>query len=374
MQSEDLAQKLDSILAPYAVKHSQSKGRAHKQDPDQLRTPYQLDRDRVLHSKAFRRLKDKTQVFTPKTGDHFRDRLTHTLEVAQISRSLARNLEANEDLAEVIALAHDLGHTPFGHAGEYALDECAKKHGESFEHNTQSKRIVEFLEDTYPSHPGLNLTFETLEGLQKHQTPYDQAAESFVSASVEAQIVNLADEIAYNNHDLDDGIRSGILKIQDVQQLELWQQAATELDSSPDQIKMRTRYISHMMKAMLQDLIDNSLQKLKEINSLEQVYQTEDKLLNFSSSMRQKVNELRKLLHTKFYMSAEVQKQTKEGQQIIQGLFETYMQSPEKMPQSFQAKIAKGKKTVTIVMDYVSGMTDTYAKIKLKEDALPQML
>jgi dGTPase len=348
MQSLQLAQRLDSILKPYSVKHSSSKGRAKAETPDQLRTPFQLDRDRVLHSKAFRRLKDKTQVFTPKTGDHFRNRLTHTLEVSQVSRSLARNLGVNEDLAEVIALAHDLGHTPFGHAGEHALHECAQKHGETFEHNAQSKRIVE---------EALNLTFETLEGLQKHQTPFDQANQKFVSATLEAQIVNLADEIAYLNHDLDDGLRSGEINMSQIQELKIWPEQGS---------------ISQLMKLMLQDLITQTEQNIanQNIQSLEDVYASQTKLVTFSSNMRKMVNELRKFLYQQFYMSDTVMEQTNEGQKIITALFEHYITNQDQLPTDYQQKITDGQKPVIVVMDYISGMTDTYATNKFQEYAL----
>lgn len=359
----DLLSALDSILAPYAVKHSSSKGRTHDEESHELRSPFQLDRDRIIHSKAFRRLKAKTQVLTPSSGDHFRDRLTHTLEVAQVSRSLARNLSLNEDLAEAIALAHDLGHTPFGHAGEDALNECMSEYGLKFEHNEQSKRIVEYLENTYPNHSGLNLTFETLEGLQKHSTPYDQAHNKFVSATIEAQVVNKADEIAYNNHDIDDGIRSGILKVEDLEKLAIWP------DLNIDAQEYRMRYISEMMKSMLKDLVDQTIKNIStlHIRSLGDVYSCDKIIVEFSEPMQEKARELREFLYSKFYYSDEVRTQNEKQKQILKDLFLELVQNPGLMTsQEFtdEAEIA------IIAKDYVSGMTDEFARIKHKEYAM----
>jgi len=365
----NLAQKLDSILQPYAVKHSTSKGRTYQSSVDQFRLPYQLDRDRVLHSKAFRRLKSKTQVFSPFNGDHFRDRMTHTLEVAQVSRSIARILGLNEDLSEVIALAHDLGHTPFGHIGEVALRDACQEYGATFEHNAQSKRIVEVLESPYEDHQGLNLTLETLEGLQKHQTPFDQVSATFVSATLEAQVVNLADEIAYLNHDLDDGISSRILDIKDVQKITLWQEAANKLVEDLDPIKMRSRFISQIMKSMISDLYKQTLEHIADnkIQTLADVYFSQKKLVTFSQEMRLKINDLRKFLFKNFYLSPTVMKDTDLGKKIITDLFQFYMANLSSLPKSLQTKIADGEKPVIMVIDYISGMTDSYAILKHQE-------
>ncbi len=359
----DLLSALDSILAPYAVKHSSSKGRVHEEADHNLRSPFQLDRDRIIHSKAFRRLKAKTQVLSPSTGDHFRDRLTHTLEVAQISRSLARNLSLNEDLAEAIALAHDLGHTPFGHAGEEALNTALQNYNLAFEHNEQSKRIVEHLENTYPEHPGLNLTFETLEGLQKHSTPYDQSNQSFVSATIEAQVVNKADEIAYNNHDIDDGIRSGILKIQDLEKLSIW----PDLNINP--CKFRMRYISEIMKSMLTDLIEQTLANIStmHIRSLGDVYSCDRTIVEFSDSMKLKAKELREFLYEYFYYSEVVSKQNEEQKRILTELFNYLVENPDSLPED---EFTKDDEVAIIAKDYISGMTDDFARLKYKEHAV----
>lgn len=361
--SSQLAENLDSILAPYAVKHSFGKGRLNPEPTDKFRTRFQLDRDRILHSKPFRRLKNKTQVFTPSTGDHFRDRLTHTLEVSQIARSLARILSLNEDLAEVIALSHDLGHTPFGHAGEYALRDCMRQHGLDFEHNQQSLHLV----------MPLNLNLEVIEGLQKHQTPYDQATSSITSASLEAQIVNFADEIAYHNHDLDDGIRSGILAPADYSQLRLFAEAASALKiPNFDPIKHRAKVISKMMKMMIEDLAEQTQRNLDslQIADLQAVYQAREKLVNFSLAFQPKVTELRTYLYQNFYHSLSVTTQTESGQQVITQLFDFYIKNPHQLPKKLQSKIVSHENSVNIIKDYISGMTDNYAKSKFKEYAL----
>ncbi len=340
----------------YAVKNSTCKGRPNAEPLDKLRTPFQVDRDRVLHSKPFRRLKDKTQVFTPSSGAHFRDRLTHTLEVSQIARSLARNLGVNEDLAEVIALAHDLGHTPFGHAGEDVLNECMQKHGLDYEHNEQSRQIAE----------SLNLTFETLEGLQKHQTPYDQVNNRFVAATIEAQIVNVADEIAYYCHDLDDGLRSKILHLKQVSKLDLWQMAKQDLDIKAD----RQKIISNLMKLLIQDLLTQSANNINGVNSLDDVYNSKTVLVSFSKEIKSKIKILREFLYQNFYMSPKVKEQTSHGGKIIESLFDFYYNNPTELPAKYATKIANNQNRVMIIKDYISGMTDSYARFKFKAHAL----
>jgi dGTPase len=360
--SIQLAKDLDSILAPYAIRYSTGKFRPIPEVDDKFRTRFQVDRDRILHSKAFRRLKNKTQVFSPYTGDHFRDRLTHTLEVSQIARSLARVLSVNEDLAEVIALSHDLGHTPFGHAGEYALRDCMQKFGLYFEHNEQSQIVVS----------EMNLNYEVFEGLQKHQTPYDQVTNEFVNASIEAQVVNYADEIAYHNHDLDDGIRSGILAVEDFTQLALFRTAAALLPPDLDPINDRLKFISQIMKIMIEDLVTESYRLIQENNilTLEDVYKCPKKLVQFSQQMKLDVLEMRKYLYQNFYHHLSVTNQTEQGQHIIKSLFDFYLTHPEKLPATFQSRIESDENNVIIVKDYISGMTDNYATNKFKEYAL----
>ena len=227
----------NEILAPYALRSAESAGRRVEEPASKTRTCFQRDRDRIIHSKAFRRLKHKTQVFVALESDHYRTRLTHTLEVAQISRHIARVLRSNEDVAEAIALAHDLGHPPFAHAGEVVMDEMMKGHG-GFEHNMQSLRVVDTLEDKYPNVPGLNLSQEIREGLMKHQSPWDQAGKEMIFPSIEAQVVNLSDQIAYNNHDIDDGLESGILTESGLSQnVQLWRAAETHIREQYSQLE-----------------------------------------------------------------------------------------------------------------------------------------
>jgi dGTPase len=360
--SEQIAKILDTTLNPYAVKHSSGKLRKINEPADKFRTRFQLDRDRILHSKPFRRLKNKTQVFTPKTGDHFRDRLTHTLEVSQVARSLARNLGLNEDLSEVIALAHDLGHTPFGHAGEYALRDCLKPLQINFEHNEQSLYLV----------TPFNLNIEVLEGLQKHQTPYDQSQSEFINASLEAQIVNFADEIAYHNHDLDDGIRSGILDASDFTQLKIYQRITNQLSADFNPTKNRQIFISKIMKEMVEDLSQEASSRLEKnnIETLEDVYSYQGKLVDFSTEFKPLVQELRQYLYQNFYHHLSVTSQTDKGTQIIKALFDFYIKNPDKLPTEFRTGFETSSKPAIIIKDYISGMTDPFAESKYIEYAL----
>ena len=248
----ELEKREAKLLAPYAVLSSKSSGRKRRGKKDPTRTEFQRDRDRIIHSKPFRRLSGKTQVFVATYGDHFRDRLTHTLEVAQVARDIARNLALNEDLCEAVALAHDLGHTPFGHAGEYTMNEIMRGLGNHFEHNEQSKRIVEVLED-------LNLTHEVLAGLAKHQTLYDQRMKKITGKTLEAQVVDIADEIAYHNHDLDDGLRSELFTFKHVGRLALWKDALAEVRKlygrNLDSDDLRRKVVSRIISLMIDDVL-----------------------------------------------------------------------------------------------------------------------
>jgi dGTPase len=358
---EVLEQRESSFLAPFACLNRFSKGRNFPELKDPWRLDFQRDRDRVLHCKAFRRLKDKTQVVPIKSGDHFRNRLTHSLEVAQISRDLSRNLALNEDLSETIALAHDLGHTPFGHSGEEALNKFMQAFGENFEHNAQSKRVVEFLENPYTSFVGLNLTVETLEGLKKHQTPYDNPGEKFTQATLEAQIVDISDEIAYTAHDTEDGLRSGLIDLQKLQKenfFKLMEESAKTSfkEISGEQIK------AELIKFLSEDLMTNSLKNLEaaKIDSYEKVLNAKEKLIKLSPEIRSELNVFRSFLFQNFYMSPQVQNSMEQGKKLLTELLEVYMDEFEKyFPQH---KAAEPKQKLTIVKDYVSGMTDSYAQ------------
>jgi dGTPase len=356
----DLEQLEDKRLAPYAVRSKDSKGR--KFDEGKFRGPgkgsarlcFQKDRDRIIHSKAFRRLDEKTQVFPAFFGDHYRTRLTHTLEVAQISRDICRRMGLNEDLAETIALAHDLGHPPFGHAGEDALDEALKAVGaDGFEHNQQSKRVVEKLEKLYPNFDGLNLSIEVLEGLEKHKTSWDQEGVEFADMHFEGQVVNLADEIAYTNHDMDDGLRSGILKLDDLEGAALWKEAKSDVllrygEGLEDEV-----FISRMVSQIIYLMIDDIVAVFDEMK------------VQFSGEMSVKVSELREILFEKFYLSDEVKGRLDQGRDMIGTLFSYYMSNPEEVP----AKYREEERLEIAIKDYIAGMTDRFLEKEVKKYA-----
>ena len=364
---EQLEEREYKMLAAYAVKNMYGKGRVYEELQDPYRLDFQRDRDRVIHSHAFRRLRDKTQVFTSRFGDHYRNRMVHTLEVAQISRDIARNLAVNEDLAETIALAHDLGHTPFGHAGEDTLNELMEEYNETFEHNQQSKRVVTYLEHRSNNFPGLNLTLEVLDGLAKHQTQYDQAGVKMKdSMSIEGQIVNLADELAYQVHDTDDGIRSGILQLEEVLDLKIFhylRKIGTHTLPFPKEVNASHLhiYMSVLMKMMVQDVCLQTEKNIRNMNieTIEDVYKSSEKIVSFSKEMTEYNSELRDFLYNKFYFDVKVKKQTERGQNIIRFLFGQYMKNP---PDVLKEKIALSKDPIHIVIkDYIAGMTDDFA-------------
>ncbi len=357
LNAQQLAENEAKVLRPYAVLSRATKGRVHQEAPDTQRLPFQKDRDRIIHSKAFRRLKGKTQVFVAHYGDHYRTRLSHSLEVAQVSRDLARMLGLNEDLAEAVALAHDLGHTPFGHAGEHALDECLREHGLEFEHNRQSRRIVEELEDSYPAWRGLNLSREVIEGLMKHETSWDHpksAQEGWVRPSLEAQVVNLGDEIAYQNHDVDDGLRSGLFNEEDLAKLALWQAASERVLSEYGWIadeKIRwSRTVSKMIGLMIADIAEETSERLAEaqIQSLEDVYACPRPLVHFSQEMEIKNKELKDFLTTHLYFHPTVVALSKHGQDVIRELFKKGLSEGVPLEE---------------LRDFIAGMTDGFAEL-----------
>lgn len=359
-----MAQNEAKILAPYAVRSSETLGRKFKEAADKKRLCFQKDRDRIIHCKAFRRLDQKTQVFIAGSGDHYRTRLTHTLEVAQISRGIARRLRLNEDLAEAIALAHDLGHPPFGHAGESTLNELMQRFGLHFEHNEQSKRVVELLEKNYPSFDGLNLSLEVLDGLIKHQTAYDQEGKAFeISAHLEAQVVNIADEIAYINHDIDDGLRSGILDLKMMNKLVLWKVARVAVEKKYGKIRdsqvMILRTVSALMSQMIDDVCVETEKNIKKfkINSVAEVRSFQGVLAKFSPKMKVMVTEMREFLFNTFYMSKEVVSTIDKGQKMVKALFNYYYENPQMFPK--KGKTNKIERVMEI-KDYIAGMTDRF--------------
>lgn len=364
IHTKELEQEELKRLAPYAMKNLHSSGREYLESKDNLRLGFQRDRDRVIHTKSFRRLKGKTQVFVAHYGDHFRSRLTHTLEVAQISRSLARNLKANEDLAETIALAHDLGHTPFGHAGEEAMSELLHRYGMEFEHNAQSRRVVEFLEKKSPNYPGLNLTLETREGLWKHRTPHDRKRHKLSQqAFLEAQIVDIADEIAFQNHDLDDGLRSGILNIKDLEKLDLWKMAHNLFAKNlPEEYEINFT-VAGLINLMTKDVLMETTKRLTKLNPSfpDDIRNNPEKVVGFSLEIEEANHHLRHYLFSHFYKNPIVSDQSKKGAETIKQLFFYYIENPTKLPFEYQALIKNGTENIIVIKDFIAGMTDKFA-------------
>ncbi|MFQ5945522.1 MAG: deoxyguanosinetriphosphate triphosphohydrolase [Anaerolineae bacterium] len=350
-------------LANYATKSSGSRGRAFREDEHPYRTAFQRDRDRVLHTTAFRRLGHKTQVFVTYEGDYYRTRLTHSLETAQIARTIARALQVNEDLTEAIALAHDLGHPPFGHAGESRLNRLMEAHG-GFDHNAQSVRIVTLLERRYPEFAGLNLTWEVLEGMIKHETEYDRSnATGFdpeVGTSLEAQIVNLADEIAYNTHDLDDGLRSRLLGPDEVELLKIWQEAL-ETVGEPYSEMVRHRAIRRLIDWEVTDVINSTGDALAKSapGSPEEVRQLEG-LVRFSPKMEQRNRELKDFLYGNLYRQHRVVRMQSKAERFVQELFEAYLTEPDQLPPDPRSRIEE-EGLPRAACDYIAGMTDRFA-------------
>ncbi|KKP40053.1 MAG: deoxyguanosinetriphosphate triphosphohydrolase, dGTPase [Candidatus Peregrinibacteria bacterium GW2011_GWF2_33_10] len=374
LNREQLENKEEKFLAPYAALSKFSQGREFEERESEFRTCFQKDRDRIIHSRAFRRLKGKTQVFVNVEGDHFRTRLTHSMEVAQVSRDVARALNLNEDLAESIALAHDLGHTPFGHAGQDALNDLMREYGLKFEHNEQSRRVVTYLENIYPNFRGLNLTCEVREGLMKHQTVYDNADKQIkIQPTLEAQIVDFADEIAYNCHDLDDGLRAKILDFEVLKKIPICQEALAKVredygDFVNEKIH-QARFVSAIMNLMIDDLLQNSAQNLEKnkIKLLDDVCKSTVRLIRFSSNRQIEIIELEKYLYQNFYMNQQVLKLSRFGQKTIQKLFNYFLKHPEKLPADFQIEANDEQSKIIDIKDYIAGMTDEFA-IKLSKD------
>ena len=370
----EIFEMLDKNLASYAQKNADSRGRKFREKPDPQRGPFQRDRDRIIHSTAFRRLAGKMQVVSPDHGDHFRNRLTHTLEVAQISRDLARQLHLNEDLAEAIALAHDLGHPPFGHAGETALDKKMqefslknqKATGElrGFEHNEQSLRIVEVFEKRYSFFRGLNLTYEVLEGMQKHSTFFDRPGDDFIySPHLESQIVDIADEIAYLSADIEDGLRGGFFTIADLNQLDICREARESLaDSEKD---FRSAIIRGIMRRLISELVRNSRENIAkfEIKNIEHVQKCSSKIISFSNDFFAGFLAVKDFLMKNYYSAPVIQQATNEGQEIIGKVFDYLIENPAKLPEYLQKN---DDPLETKVCDYIAGMTDSFARKFIK--------
>lgn len=357
-------------LAPYAALSATSRGRRFSESAPGGRSEFQRDRDRIIHSTAFRRLEYKTQVFVNHEGDLFRTRLTHSLEVAQIGRTIARNLRLDEDLVEAIALAHDLGHTPFGHAGQDELNGCMQDYG-GFEHNLQSLRVVDMLEERYAEFDGLNLTFETREGILKHCSPQNAATLNEVGErflhdkrpSLEAQVTNLADEIAYNNHDVDDGLRSGLITLEQLAEVSLFaRHLETVRNLYPDLADRRLIHetVRRMINTLALDLIGQSKENIATAapGSIDDVREAPP-LIAFSPSIRGEQQELKRFLRTQLYRHFQVMRMSSKARRIIRELFRAFLDDARLLPPQYQEKAQQDKPRA--IADYIAGMTDRYA-------------
>ena len=359
------------LLAPYAMKSYASRGRVHKEDEHPYRTAFQRDRDRIIHSSAFRRMEYKTQVFVNHEGDHYRTRLTHSLEASQIARVIAKTLRLNSDLVETITLAHDLGHTPFGHAGEDELRELMQDNG-GFDHNLQSLRVVDYLEERYPHFRGLNLTYESRVGLFKHPElllecekwglgPFDR----FISPSLETQAVDLADEIAYDNHDVDDGLASGLLLETELDKIPLWNRAKKMIHAKASSNPEVRRYqiIRNLINLEVTDLIQTSLKNIQKfrIRSPQQAFGMDRFAIAFSPALCRQREVFRQFLKTKLYRHYRVVRMSDKARRFIRALFQVYLSKPEQLPPGSQRRLKK-EGAHRVICDYIAGMTDRYAQ------------
>ncbi len=365
----------DKFLAPYAAKSCNSLGRAHKEEEHAYRSCYQRDRDRIIHSAAFRRLEYKTQVFVNHEGDYYRTRLTHSIEVSQIARTIAWALRLNTDLTEAIALAHDLGHTPFGHSGEEVLNDLMSGCG-GFNHNLQGLRVVDYLEERYPEFRGLNLSWEVREGIVKHSSVFDIAVkikEFFPGRmpSLETQLVDAADEIAYDNHDLDDGLTSGLIKERDLEGLEIWDKINRKINQKYAKIEPSSRkylVIRGLIDMQVTDLIRHTKSMIGKckIRSYSDLHKLDRKLVGFSGEIRELRKPFRKFLMQKLYHHYRVMRMSIKAKRFIRELFCEYAARPQQLPSEVQVMIPKeGVKRV--VCDYIAGMTDRYALDEYKK-------
>ena len=354
------------VLAPFAQKSGESRGRQYPEPPHAYRTEFQRDRARIIHSRAFRRLEYKTQVFLNGTGDHLRTRLTHSIEVASISRTIARALSLNEDLAEAIALAHDLGHSPFGHSGEEMLAECMREHG-GFDHNHQSVRVVELLEATYPNFPGLNLTFEVREGLRKHDEFHESpepGGEKYRRPSLEAQIADLGDEITYYSHDLDDAVDFEILRSAQLEEVTIWRQSHESVSARyPDvrEPELHKLIIGAMIDAQVRDVVMTSAEAIASagVQSADEVRQHASALICYSDARHQANQELRRFLYKNVYYHPRVAEENRRACEMLRNVFEAYVRRPELLGDAATRRIEREGLHRTIC-DYIAGMTDRY--------------
>ncbi|TGK59962.1 deoxyguanosinetriphosphate triphosphohydrolase [Leptospira wolffii] len=362
----------NSFLAPYAVFQDQTGGREYSEEEHPYRIPFQRDRDRVVHSSAFKRLQYKTQVFVHSVGENYRNRLTHTLEVAGISRTIASTLGLNSLLAETIALAHDLGHTPFGHAGQDMLGDLMKDYG-GFEHNKQSLRIVTFLETRYPSFPGLNLCRETIKGMMKHGAEYSGSSlgkeRKEEGPSLEGQCADVADEIAYTNHDIDDGLEMGYLRLEDLSSVSLWAETAQKVRASYPSLGGKV-FVRTVIRELTNGMVSNMIQniqsrisdwKIETRSDLNRIYMEGKRIASYDSEFSDKVRELKSFLHETLYRHPSVVVTSDRGRDIIEALFHHFRKQPDSIPETYRDRIAS-EGLERCVCDFVAGMTDRYAE------------
>ncbi|WP_036068722.1 deoxyguanosinetriphosphate triphosphohydrolase [Leptospira noguchii] len=369
---DDLLQKETETLAPYAISNANNGGRIYEEEEHSYRLPFQRDRDRILHSSAFKRLQYKTQVFIFSVGENYRNRMTHTLEVAGLSRTIASALGLNSLLSESIALAHDLGHTPFGHAGQEILSGLMKDYG-GFEHNKQSLRIVTSIEKKYPNFPGLNLCRETLKGLMKHGTDYDSSVilleRKENGPSLEGMIADLSDEIAYTNHDIEDGWEMGYLHLGDLLENPFWKEVYEECKDQykevGEKILIRTsiRTLTNFLVSDLIQSISSALEKnqIQSNEDLSFLWKQDIRIASFSNRVDLKFRELKSFLYEKLYRHEDLIRMSDYGKKIIESLFDYFLKHPEKIPETYKERIEE-ESLYRVVSDYVAGMTDRYAE------------
>ncbi|MEW5794899.1 MAG: deoxyguanosinetriphosphate triphosphohydrolase [Candidatus Zixiibacteriota bacterium] len=371
IRREDIEARERLTLACYAALAANSRGRVFPQPEHPLRTAYQRDRDRIVHSAAFRRMEYKTQVFIPHLADHFRTRLTHTIEVAQISRTLARNLRLNEDLTEAIALVHDLGHTPFGHSGEDVLNELLADFG-GFNHNRQTLRVVDLLEERYPDHPGLNLTYEVREGIVKHETRGGRVGPEFhpeERPTLEAALVDKADELAYMAHDIDDGLNSGLITLEDIRPLAIWDtpgsplKRAPEFNAAAENDRLRYELVRYLINTLATDLLDTTSGRLSHMGIADHrsLRLAPGPMCVYSDSIAPMAAELKQLLNTRLYRHPRLVAMADQAQRTIRKLFRLLTKNPRLMPPRYQVMIGDHPLEI-VAADYLAGMTDRFAE------------
>lgn len=372
---EDIELKEERELASYAMKSMGSRGRKYPEEEHYYRSIYQRDRDRIIHSTAFRRLEYKTQVFVNHEGDYYRTRLTHTIEVSQIARTIARALNLNEDLAEAISLAHDLGHTPFGHSGEDALRKLMEGHG-GFEHNLHGLRVVDILEQKYPKFPGLNLSWELKESIVKHKSPYDNtpvAVEYNTNEQplLEAQIVDKADSIAYDNHDLDDSLKAGIITDEDLQSVELWRETQKKVKqkyTNLDYDIVIAQTIKYLINMEVIDLLGNTISKIRNenIKTVQDVRDYPGPIVSFSPAVSEQKKRLQEFLFNNVYQHYRVVRMADKAKRFVEELFTAFVKNPKQLPIEYQKWVEKAG-LYQGVCDYIAGMTDRFAQDEYKK-------